>query len=181
MPHAPEGMSRVDRKRRDEGVAQKVFRLMNECILGAALTVEKRDQGIAAHHADEVRDIITVLEVNQVLTPDEQALALAILRKAAEDSAPIGIDQFDMTFFEEQRTSSTKPGAKPVLARGNVRYAFFLLVVEYGISKNRARELIAEDTGVTVEAVKNCLGPLMNRYCDGVLAGTTRDPRMRGG
>lgn len=175
-------MSRAERKLRDEEVAQKVFRLMNEGILGAALTVEKRDQGIAAHHADEVRDIITVLEANPVLTPDEQALALAILRKAAEESAPVGVDQFDMTFVEEpQRMSSTKAGAKPVLARGNVRYAFFLLVVEYGISKNRARELIAEDTGVTVEAVKNCLGPLMNRYCDGVLAGTARDPRMSGG
>jgi len=71
-------------------------------------------------------------------------------------------------------------GATPRIVRANVRWAFFLLVVEYGVSKNFARELIAKRCDVSTEAVEKALGKHLRKYCNGVLAGTIADPRLKG-
>lgn len=178
MPHDKRKMGRQERRARDEKVADQLFSLMNECIVGGALTTSLRDKAISERYAEDVHSIADMLQGSDFLPEEDRQLAVEILRRAATEAAPLGIDQFDMRFVDEVDSSAkSRAGAKPILARGNVRYAFFLLVVEHGISKNRARELIAARTNVSVEAVKNALGLFMNRFCDDVLAGRAQDPR----
>lgn len=174
-------MTRGQRRSRDEEVASGLFRLMNNLIVGGSLTVEGRDKAVVSRRAADLNDIADSLEASNFLTREDRSLAVDVIRKAAADPATGDTGPFKMSFVQEPaRDATARRGAKPILAKDNVRYAFFLLVVEYGVSKNRAGELIAENAGVSTESVKNALGPLTRRFCDAVLAGKARDPRIPG-
>lgn len=183
MPHANTRMTRDQRRRRDEEVAHGLFEMMNNKIVGASLRLDDRDRALLNHRSRDLNEIADYVESNEWLVSEQRDLAVCVLREAAANAAAqndVG-GPFRMAFEgEADHTGGSRPGTKPILARDNVRFAFFLLVIEWGISKNRARELIAENAGVSVETVKNTLGTVMNAYCDGVRAGRIPDPRRRG-
>jgi len=181
MPHAQGKLSRKERRKRDEAVADDVFRLMSESVVGANLRLDELLEGRAKH----LRDMADEIEADQVLWSAD--LVAAIVRMVAAD--PMRFPDlpwprpFAVLLFEgepEFEPLVRAAGATPKISRANVRWAFFLLVVEYGVSRNLARELIANRCSVSTEAVEMALGKHMRKYCNGVLARTIRDPRLKG-
>lgn len=181
MPHAQGKLTRHERRMRDETIAADVFRLLSAEIVGANLRIDELLEGRASY----LRKMADEIEEDQGLW--DARLIAAIVRMVAAD--PMRFPDlpwprpFAILLFKgepEFEPSVRAAGATPKIARANVRWAFFMLVVEYGVSKNFARELIAKRCDVSTEAVEKALGKNMRKYCDGVLARTIPDPRLKG-
>lgn len=181
MPHAKIKLTRQERRKRDESVAAQVFGLLSDKIVGGSLRIDE----LMDDRASYLRKMADEIEINQGLW--DSNLIAAIVRSVAAD--PMRFPElpwprpFAILLFEGEpdfEPSVRVAGAIPRISRANVRWAFFMLVVEYGVSKNFARELIAKRCDVSTEAVENALGKHMRKYCDGVLAGRIPDPRLKG-
>ncbi|ARP82338.1 hypothetical protein CAL12_16955 [Bordetella genomosp. 8] len=154
---------------------------MSDKIVGGCLRIDELMDSRAQH----LRKMADEIEADQYLW--NPTLIAAIVRMVAAEpmrfpdlpwSRPFAILLFEGEPDFEPPVRSA--GAIPKISRANVRWAFFLLVVEYGISKNLARELIAKRCDVSTEAIENALGKHMRKYCDGVLAQKIPDPRLKG-
>jgi len=181
MPHANIKLTRQERRKRDEIVATEVFGLLSDSIVGGSLRIDELMDGRARY----LREMADEIEADQGLW--DSRLIAAIVRLVAE--APMRFPDlpwprpFAILLFEGEpdfEPSVRAAGAIPKISRANVRWAFFMLVVEYGVSKNFARELIAKRCDVSTEAIENVLGKHMRKYCDGVLARKIPDPRLKG-